>query len=279
MQYFLLFVAILFVVPVSAQQSGFITDDDIESIIAEIESMLADEDRAMNSGDWVMTGTAPAITVSLLPELQVLRNSWSIVLRNVQEAISFIHGEGITRFGTVETFGADRNIRRDEVATMFARTYKIFVSDSVPALPARCSFEDLDQAHNDLVWIVRESCALWLFQWSNGRFLPRSTFTNAQALTVLVRMVAGQEPETGGTHWAQAYWITARQFGLTQGLAADNRTNLDQPITRGDVAKMLEAAVCFLEAKQALKPSAQQELVLTSSGYTLQARRADRMSQ
>lgn len=272
-------IAFIVVVPVFAQSSPLITDEDIESIIAEIETMLAEEERTMNSWDWIMTGTAPSITVSLLPELQALRNPASMILRNVQEAISFIHGEWITRFGTVETFGAERNIRRDEVATMFARTYKIFVSDTVPALPSRCLFEDLDQAHNDLVEIVKESCALWLFQGSNGRFLPRSQFTNAQALAVLVRMVSGHEPETGGVHWAQAYWVSARQFGLTQGLAADNRANLDRPITRGDVAKMLEAAVRFLEAKQALQPSAQQELVFRQTGYAVQARRSNRMNQ
>lgn len=78
----------------------------------------------------------------------------------MQQAVSFIASKGITKFSTVETFMANNNIRRDEVAAMFARAYKAMISDTVPPTPTVCQFTDLNHAHADLTGIVTEACAL-----------------------------------------------------------------------------------------------------------------------
>ena len=54
-------------------------------------------------------------------------------------------------------------------------------------------------------------------------------------------------------------------------------TNLDVAITRGDVAKLIEAASKYLEAKAVLNPTDAQEIVYMDDAYRLQAKRADRM--
>jgi len=205
------------------------------------------------------------------------RVTGGILLRDMQQAVSFIASKGITKFSTVETFMANNNIRRDEVAAMFARAYKAMISKTVPVMPASCQFSDLGRAHSDLTGIVAESCALWLFKGSQGRFMPTNSITNAQALTVLVRMINGMEPEEWGTHWAQAYYLTAKYAWLTQGIAADSMTNLNRAITRGDIAKLIEAASVYLAAKQAANLDATQELVYENGSFVVKTKRTDRM--
>lgn len=79
---------------------------------------------------------------------------------------------------------------------------------------------------------------------SDGKFMPTATLTNAQAMTVLVRLLVGDQEEAAG-NWAANYYATAKAAGLTASLAADSEANLHVAITRADVAKMIEAASVF----------------------------------
>jgi hypothetical protein len=71
--------------------------------------------------------------------------------------------------------------------------------------------------------------------------MPRAQLTNAQALAVLIRLLDGFKSEDGN-HWASNYLASAKKMGLTVGLQADSDANLDRQMTRGDIAKILEAA-------------------------------------
>jgi hypothetical protein len=56
-------------------------------------------------------------------------------------------------------------------------------------------FSDINDSWSDLKDVVVESCRLGLFQGSKGKFTPKSQLTNAQAITVLVRLLAGNQSE------------------------------------------------------------------------------------
>jgi hypothetical protein len=132
-------------------------------------------------------------------------------------------------------------LRRDEAAAFFAR----FARDVLGMMPdttkAECdTFTDASSWHADLQSEMIAACQLWLFRWSNGLFAPTASFTNAQALTVLIRLFEGTKPEIG-THRAINYYNTAKAAGLTASLSADAEANLDANISRWDVAKLIEA--------------------------------------
>jgi hypothetical protein len=175
------------------------------------------------------------IALSLPPN-----RNW-LVLIDTQTAIDYLYNNGLTKFGTLESFGANRSLRRDEAAAFFAR----FARDVLGMVPdtnkSECnSFSDLSQGHYDLQGEMIAACQLWLMRGSNGKFMPTASFSNAHAITVIVRLLDGDQPETG-VHWASNYLARAKVLWLTSGLSADSSSKLDTYITRGEVARLIEA--------------------------------------
>lgn len=123
----------------------------------------------------------------------------------LDDAVTTIYGLGITKFSTPSTYMADNPIRRDEAATMLYR-----LADTLDLLgeesDTNCRFADISQAHSDLINVVTNSCRYGLFQGDGNRFLPTASITNAQALTVLTRMLDGNKSEDTGGHWALNYY-------------------------------------------------------------------------
>ena len=78
--------------------------------------------------------------------------------------------------------------------------------------------------------------------------MPTQALTNAQALTVLVRLLDGTKSEVG-THRAINYYKTAKAAGLTATLSANAEVNFDAHISRGDVAKLIEAGDVYYKNK------------------------------
>ena len=72
--------------------------------------------------------------------------------------------------------------------------------------------------------------------------MAKQPLTNGQALTVLIRLVGGKMRDETGSHWASQYKMIADKLGLTMGLDASMDAYLDKQVTRGDLAKMIEAA-------------------------------------
>jgi hypothetical protein len=164
-----------------------------------------------------------------------------LVLTDTQAAINFMYTNGLTKFSSTQTFMANQSLRRDEAAAFFARFARDVLGNIPDTSKTECdNFSDLHLGHNDLKWEIIASCKLGLFKGSNGRFMPNMPFSNAHAVTVLVRLIAWIHPETG-SHRAQNYRNTARSLGLTNGLHAYHRNNIDVNITRWEVARLIEA--------------------------------------
>ncbi len=192
------------------------------------------------------------------------RIAWSVIVSNVDDAIHYLHDAWLTRFATRESFMASQTLRRDEAAAFFVRfardvlwteqasDYHIDIDMDGYWWPAHCEFQDLDEAHNDLVDEIRASCRLGLFQWHAWRFMPQDEFTNAHALTVMMRMLEGRQEEPEDD-WARNYFLRAQRAWLVVSLDAEDVTNLYRPITRWDVAKMIEGSAVFVASTDQLR--------------------------
>lgn len=77
-----------------------------------------------------------------------------------------------------------------------------------------------------------ESCKLGLFQGSNGKFKPQNQLTNAQAITVLVRLLAENQSEVWLSHRADNYYSKANELGVLQNVSMNSKNNT---ATRGNV--------------------------------------------
>jgi hypothetical protein len=88
------------------------------------------------------------------------------------------------------------SIRRDEASKFFVQFSKLIGKTTYTKTVAQCTFSDLDKARPDLKEVVIESCRLGIFQGNKGKFNPTGLMTNAEAVTVLVRIIDGHQSES-----------------------------------------------------------------------------------
>lgn len=180
----------------SAQDSSFLSDEELNQIISEVEQEAARiEGEVVTETSGTIEATDCSVTAPCPEELAT--------------AVTYLYDAGITKFNTPETFMSDKQIRRDEAAKMYvllAKKRMMNMSDAAPA----CSFADLSKAHADLLDVIKQSCQYGFFKGSKGNFMPIDSITNAQATVVLIRMLEGLQDETKG-HYATQYMQIAQE--------------------------------------------------------------------
>ena len=154
----------------------------------------------------------------------------------VDDAISWMYNNGLTIHNNKTDFNADRWLRRDEAAKFFVNFAKQQDKTTYIKTTSQCAFSDINDSWSDLKDVVVESCRLGLFQGSKGKFSPKSQLTNAQAITVLVRLLAWNQSEVGLSHRANNYYTKANELGV---LASVSMNSKDSIATRGNVGVII----------------------------------------
>jgi len=157
-------------------------------------------------------------------------------------AINVLFHYGITKYDDLDWFRGQDNIRRDESAKMYLRFEQEVLSQTNDNPNTSCSFDDLDQAHSDLPDIIKEACHQRLFKGSHGKFMPLANITNAEAITVLVRMIYGEQPELQWQHFAQNYVDKALETDILDNLDISAQSKRELPATRETIARLLYRA-------------------------------------
>ena len=166
---------------------------------------------------------------------------FSLASSQLDEAISRMNQNGLTKFTNATDFMATKWLRRDEASKFFVQYAKEVMGLMPDTSKTTCNFTDLGQARPDLKDLIKESCQLWLFQWSNGKFMPTQSLTNAQAITVLIRMIDWKKDETQG-HFAKLYFEKAQELWIMEWLTLNSTSNFDKLTTRGDVWQLIYGA-------------------------------------
>lgn len=144
-------------------------------------------------------------------------------------------------FDNESNFMSNQSLRRDEAAAFFARFSRDVLWNTPDTNKTECNnFTDLSLGHNNLRWEMIAACQLGLMRWHNNRFMPTDTFSNAHALTVMIRLLIGEQPESW-SHWAENYRMKASNIWLNHWLIARQKVALDFTITRWEVARLIEA--------------------------------------
>lgn len=156
----------------------------------------------------------------------------------LNQAITWMYEKWLTVFNEPTSFMAYNWLRRDEAAKFYVQYAKQVMWRTPDYSKQWCNFKDLDKARPDLKDVIVESCQLWLFQWNNWKFMPTQQLTNAQAITVFMRLREWYKDEKG-SHFANNYYESAHSQWLLYDTPLDNRENFDKYTTRWDVAKML----------------------------------------
>lgn len=155
----------------------------------------------------------------------------------LEQAITWMYNNWLTIYQTPSAFMYNKWLRRDEATKFFVKYAKNIIWIA-PDYNRECSFYDLDEARPDLKDLIVESCQLWLFQWYNWNFMPSQYLTNAQALTVFMRILKWWEDELWN-HFADNYQIKAKQLWIIDWLPFNDRNQFDQNTTRWNVARLI----------------------------------------
>jgi len=106
----------------------------------------------------------------------------------LQKAISWMYDNGMTRYNDPVSFMASSPINREQAAKFFwVLAETIYEKEKNES--ANCQFSDLLSADSTLQENIVQACQMWLFQWYNGKYDPKTNLTNSQALAVLSRIV------------------------------------------------------------------------------------------
>jgi hypothetical protein len=145
---------------------------------------------------------------------------------NLDTAISWMHNNDLTIYNNTNDFKANNWLRRDEAAKFFVQFTKLIWNNEYIKTKSECEFSDINQSWSDLKNIVIESCRMWLFQWSKWRFYPKDQLTNAQAITVLIRLIDWFKNEKWLSHRSDNYYDKANELWILQNVSMNNKNNI-----------------------------------------------------
>ena len=169
---------------------------------------------------------------------EIKAKSVSTVKEDDDELILRLNKKGLTIHKTRSDFSPDKAIRRDEAAKMLTLALIHLPQPISFAENKDCTFSDEDQAWSDLKAVLMQSCAKGLFKGNKGKFNPQLSITNGQIMTVLGRMLFGQQDEGEG-HYATRYVQLLEQKGYLPDSSLSEEKNRDLPATRATLAKLL----------------------------------------
>lgn len=155
----------------------------------------------------------------------------------MSDVVSRMHEKGLTKFKTESTFWVNKLIRRDEAAKFFS-TFSPLLEKTKKLSKSDCKFSDLNEGWKDSIPYIKYACKRGFISGSKWKFNPKGNLTNAQAITILMRMIDGNLDSWSKEYWSP-YYLSADYKGL---LTKHQRTNPKDKITRWELAQLLKSA-------------------------------------
>lgn len=144
----------------------------------------------------------------------------------LDNAISWMYDNGLTMYNNANDFKVNNWLRRDEAAKFFVQFANLLWKTDHIKSDEQCIFSDINQSRSDLKGFAVESCKLWLFQWNKWKFYPKDKLTNAQAITVLIRLVDWLKNEIWLSHRSDNYYDKANELWILQNVNMNSKNNI-----------------------------------------------------
>lgn len=162
-------------------------------------------------------------------------------------ALAWMYANGLTMYDNSWDYRMYDEITREEAAKMVWQAYKVFGLDTSVIKNTACTFTDSNLFNPTLSIHIANVCQRWLFQWSNGKYLPTENLSKSQATAVLIRMIEGKMSYELQTPWREQYYKKALAIWLTN---ITNINEFDHNMTRYEMALMLYRMKPIMENNQ-----------------------------
>ena len=153
----------------------------------------------------------------------------------IDKALYWMYNNGLTKYDTLSGYRPDDPLLREEAAKIIGQAYDI-LGYSKEVKNNSCSFSDADTFDPSLASYIADTCAYWIFRWSNGNFLAHKSLSKAEALTVLIRILEWGLSSEEFNPWWTLYFVKAKNISLTNEADVNS---LDRPITRREIALLM----------------------------------------
>ncbi len=150
------------------------------------------------------------------------------------EVLQWMYDNGLTSYDTEVGFMPDDYLQRGQAAKFIA-TYGVMIG--LEETNTNCTFEDVAGYDETLTPYIQQACAMGLLKGANGKFWPSEAITQAQAMTMVMRIKEGFLDETGNP-WYAAYSARAKETGIVMQNELSNTPDAT-PVARGIMAKWL----------------------------------------
>lgn len=117
-------------------------------------------------------------------------------------AYEFMKDNGLTSATTYEGFNPLNGITREQLAAFASRYYAKVLMKTEKVEDASCTFTDQSMIDSTLVAAVTDACEYGLMGVGITAFNPKGNVTRGEVLTVMSRMLYGDENNGGTPFWA-----------------------------------------------------------------------------
>ena len=159
------------------------------------------------------------------------------VCLEMYDAINWMYANNLTIFNDPTKFWIYNKITREQASKFFVNFYNTVFNKKL-VTNAENPFNDISNADPTLYDYILNANLLWLFKWSNWKFMPFNQLTKAQAIAVIIRMTTWLLDETQNP-WYDNYLRRAESLKLLDNIYYSNNILDSEDIDRWDVALIL----------------------------------------
>lgn len=171
-----------------------------------------------------------SIVATIFLPMVVFGQSFSTVL-------DWMYTNGLTKYNEASGYRGQDFIVRGEVSKLFSNYAELqWLTHTKDA--SECNFNDTSTYDETLQPTILDACMYGLVKGHNGNYYPNNSMTEAEALTVIVRSILGNQDETVTPWWKEYY-----EIGKWLNVIDDEELyDLERKITREKVGTWLYRA-------------------------------------
>lgn len=165
----------------------------------------------------------------------------------LQEAIEWMYNNWLTIYNTPATFMSNDFLTREQASKFFAQFAAKVLNREFTDNVDLNKFSDIKKADQSLTYYIIQANHMWLFQWSEWKFMPFNNLTKAQAIAVTIRMIDWYLEESTGARYKN-YYDTANIYWLLNRWEFNLDTLDSENITRWDMALLIYSLYKYINA-------------------------------
>ena len=158
----------------------------------------------------------------------------------LKKAIERMYENWLTQYNSPEKFWSNDYLTREQAAKFFATFYSKLLDKKFNENVDLNIFSDMNKATPDLKYYIFQAYDMWLFKGFKWKFTPTDKLTQAQAISVAIRMIDWNLEEVKNS-WYVNYYIKAQKYWLLKRWNFDIAELDTTNITRWDAALILYA--------------------------------------